>query len=39
MALVQKGSLLAKIEGVSYHWRKKTKDFSVFEIMVDKGFI
>ena len=39
MALLQKGSLLAKIEGFSYNWRKKTKDFSVFEIVVDKGFI
>ena len=39
VALLQKGSLLAKIEGLSYYWRKKTKDFSGFEIIVDKGFI
>lgn len=36
---VQKGSILSKIEGVSYYWRKKTQDFSNFEILVDKGFI
>ena len=39
MGVVQKGSLLAKIEGVSYHWRNKTKDFNNFDIVVDKGFI
>jgi len=39
LSSVQKGSLLAKVEGVSYYWRKKTKEFDTFEIVVDKGFI
>ena len=39
IAIVQKGSLLAKVEGVSYYWRKKTKKFNDFEIVVDNGFI
>lgn len=36
---VQKGSLLAKVDGVSYFFRNKTKDFGSFEIATDKGFI
>jgi len=39
LSSVQKGSLLARVEGVSYYWRKKTKEFDTFEIVVDKGFI
>ncbi len=36
---VHKGSMLSKVEGASYYWRKKTKDFSGFEILTDNGFI
>lgn len=36
---VQKGSLFAKVEGLSYFWRKKTKDFDKFEIIIEKDFI
>ena len=39
IAAVQKGSLLAKVEGVSYYWRKRTKPLMSFEIIVDNGFI
>lgn len=36
---VQKGPLLSKVEGISYFWRSKTKDFTGFEIVKDEGFI
>jgi|SRR3989338_5832036 len=39
LTLVQKGSLLSKVDGASYYWRKKTKDYDGFEILIDKKFI
>ena len=36
---IQKGSVLSKVEGMSYHFRDKTKEFENFEILIDKNFI
>lgn len=36
---VQKGSILSKVEGLSYFWRKDTNEFNDFEIIVEKDFI
>lgn len=38
-SLVQKGSMFAKVEGLSYFWRKETKKFENFEIILEKDFI
>ncbi len=39
LSIVQRGSILSKIEGISYHWRKVSVVYSSFEIVVDKPFI
>ncbi len=36
---VQKGPVLAKVEGVSYFWQEKTEDYNDFVISLDKGLI
>ncbi len=36
---IQKGSLLSKVEGVSYYWRKISKIHTSFDILTDKPFI
>ncbi|MGV8142637.1 MAG: polyprenyl diphosphate synthase [Candidatus Pacearchaeota archaeon] len=39
LAIIQKGSLLSKIESLAYNWRKSSKHYDSFEIFVDKPFI
>lgn len=36
---IQKGSILSKVEGMSYNFRNKSKEFEDFTILVEKNFI
>ena len=36
---VQKGSVLSKVDGMSYHFRNKTKEFQDFTILVEKNYL
>lgn len=36
---VEKGSMFAKVDGLSYFWRKETKKFENFDIIIEKSFI
>jgi undecaprenyl diphosphate synthase len=39
LSVVQKGSVLSKVEGVYYHWESESEKYRDFRIKIDQGFI